>query len=116
MAEEQKLKTEGAFVASLKRNNKQIKDDRATAIADMAQMRYRRQVEDMEMEIKCMRRDRDNMLDLSPDNTQSLMVAKNFNDAEFVKRDLELGIKIRNAEIALEIADTQYKHLFKGSK
>jgi hypothetical protein len=28
----------GAFIASLKRNNKQIRDDRATAIAEAAQL------------------------------------------------------------------------------
>jgi hypothetical protein len=44
-------KKEGAFIASLKRNNRQIKDARAEAIAEMAQMRYRRQVEDMENDV-----------------------------------------------------------------
>ncbi len=32
----------GAFIDSLKRNNKQIRDDRATAIAEDAQIMYRR--------------------------------------------------------------------------
>lgn len=70
MADDQELekvkKPEGAFVASLKRNNKQIKDDRAESIAEDAQMRYRRTVEDLDMAIKRMKRTRDNMLDLSP--------------------------------------------------
>lgn len=41
-------KREGAFLSSLKRNNKQIRDDRATAIAEDAQVLYRRTVEDLE--------------------------------------------------------------------
>lgn len=110
MSEEKK--TEGAFIASLKRNNKQIRDDRATAIADDAQIMYRRSVEDLEVKIKRMRRDRENMLDLSPENAMSLKLASDFNAADYVSKDIELGVKIRNAEIQLEIAKKQYEHLF----
>ena len=113
MVDEQK--TQGAFIDSLKRSNKEIKDDRAEAIAEDAQMRYRRTVEDLDMEIKRMKRTRENMLDMSPDNALSLMVASNFDSAEFVDRDVKLGIDIRNAEIKLEIAQEQYKRLFEGS-
>lgn len=113
MVEEQK--TEGAFIASLKRNNRQIKDDRAEAIAEDAQMRYRRTVEDLDMDIKRMKRTRENMLDLSPENTKSLMVAANFDSSQFVDEDITLGIEIRNAEIKLEIAQKQYNRLFEGS-
>lgn len=113
MAEEQKA--EGAFIESLKRSNKAIKDDRAEAIAEDAQMRYRRTVEDLDMKIKRMKRTRENMLDLSPDNALSLMVASNFDSEKFVEEDVKLGIDIRNAEIKLEIAQKQYKRLFEGS-
>lgn len=105
-------KSEGAFVASLKRNNKQIRDDRATAIAEDAQVMYRRAVEDLEISLNRMRRDRDNMLDLSPADTTSLKLASDFNAEAYVKKDIELGVKIRNAEIQLEIARKQYEHLF----
>jgi hypothetical protein len=115
MTEEQKGMG-GAFVASLKRNNKQIKDDRAESIAEDAQMRYRRTVEDLDMAIKRMKRTRDNMLDLSPENSLSLMVASNFDSAKFVEEDIKLGIDIRNAEIKLKIAKAQYNHLFEGSE
>jgi len=116
MEDETTEKTEGAFVASLKRNNRQIKDDRAEAIAEDAQMRYRRTVEDLDMEIRRMRRQRENMLDMSPDNTLSLMVANDFDSAEFVTRDIKLGIAIREAEIRLEIAQKQYDRLFTGGE
>ena len=114
-AAEEIVKVEGAFVASLKRNNKQIRDDRATAIAEDAQIMYRRAVEDLEVKIKRMRRDRDNMLDLSPENAMSLKLASDFNSAEYVSKDIDLGVKIRNAEIQLEIAQKQFEYLF-GSR
>jgi len=42
-------KYQGAFIESLKRNNKQIRDDRAASIVDIAQLKYKRKVEDLEL-------------------------------------------------------------------
>lgn len=80
--EQDGLKVEGnvgAFVASLKRNNKQIRDDRATAIAEDTEVLYKRKVEDLELSIRKMQREQENMLDLSPTNAQSLVLASDFN-------------------------------------
>lgn len=104
----------GAFVESLKRNNKQIRHDRAEAIVEDTQLAYKRVVEDLEVQLKRMNRDRDNMLDLSPSNAQSLVVASDFDSVAFVEKDLQLGVKIRETEIKLEIARKQYEHLFQG--
>jgi len=91
---------DGAFLSSLKRNNKQIRTDRATAIAEDAQIMYRRCVEDLEVSLKRMKRDRENMLDLSPENAISLKLASDFDSSEYVKKDIELGVGIRNVEIS----------------
>ena len=113
-AKAEETKFSGAFIDSLTRNNKEIKTARATAIADEAQMLYRRAVEDIEVKLKSFKRDRENMLDMSPDNTFSLKLASDFNGGEYVAKDIELGLSIRNAEIKLEIARKQYAHLFGG--
>jgi UDP-3-O-acyl-N-acetylglucosamine deacetylase len=105
---------QGAFIESLKRNNKQIRGDRAEAIGEDAGIRFKRVVEDLEIDIKRKKRERDNMLDMSPDNAMSLMVAKDFDSAKFVERDLELGIEIRDLTIRLEIARARYNELFVG--
>ena len=105
---------QGAFLDSLKRNNKQIRDDRAEAIGEDAQLVYKREVEDLELSIKQMRREQENMLDLSPSHAQSLVLASDFDSKEYVAKDLELGVKIRNAEIKLEIAQKRYEYLFGG--
>jgi hypothetical protein len=104
--------TRGAFGASLVRNNKQIRHDRAEAIAEDAQMTYGRAIQDQEMLIKRMRRERENMLDLSPTNAQSLIVAGDFDARKFVERDVQLGIDIRNADIKLEIMKARFGVLF----
>ena len=105
---------QGAFLDSLKRNNKQIREDRAEAIGEDAQLVYKREVEDLELSIKQMRREQENMLDLSPSHAQSLVLASDFNSKEYVAKDLELGVRIRNAEIKLEIAQKRYAYLFGG--
>lgn len=110
MEEQEKL--QGAFVDSLKRNNKQIREDRATAIGEDAQIIYKREVEDLEIQIKKVKRDREAMLDLSPTTATSLVLASDFNSKDFVEKDIKLGIEIRNLEIKLEIAKERYKYLF----
>lgn len=102
----------GAFVASLKRNNKQIRDDRATAITEATQLLYKRTVEDLEIALKQMKRDQENMLDLSPADANSLKLASDFDANDYVRKDLELGVKIRNTEIKLDVAKKRYEVLF----
>ena len=109
-----KTENQGAFFTSLKRNNKQIRDDRATAIAEDTQLVYKREIEDLDLSIKKMKREQENMLDLSPTNAQSLILASDFDSTIYTKKDVELGVRIRNAEITLEIARKRYEYLFGG--
>lgn len=102
----------GAFFDSLKRNNKQIRDDRATAIAEDTELVYKRAIEDLQIQIRKMRREQENMLDLSPTDARSLVLASDFDCAAYVQQDTELGVKIRNTEIKLEIAQARYNYLF----
>jgi hypothetical protein len=110
--EKEEVKNEGAFLSSLKRNNKQIRDDRAQAIGESAQLVFKRKVEDLEMSIKQMKRDQENMLDMSPTNAQSLVLASDFDATTYAQKDIDLGVKIRTAEITLEIAKKRYEYLF----
>lgn len=102
----------GAFVDSLKRNNAKIREDRAISIAEDAQIIYKREVEDLEIQIKRLRRERDSMLDLSPTTADSLVLATDFNSKDFVAKDIAIGVQIRNLEIKLEIARERYNYLF----
>lgn len=102
----------GAFISSLVRNNKKIREDRAIAIAEAAQMLFKRTVEDLEIEIKQLLRERESMLDLSPTDAQSLVLASDFNAAVFVEKDIALGVKIRDRQIRLDIARERYNQLF----
>lgn len=111
---EKDQEVKGAFISSLKRNNSKIRSDRAEAISEDAQLVYKRKVEDTELSIKKMRREQENMLDLSPTHADSLILASDFNSSEYTQKDIDLGVKIRNAEITLEIATKRYNYLFGG--
>lgn len=87
----------GAFADSLKRNNRKIRDDRAQAITEDTELLYKRTIEDLELSLKKMNRDRDNMLDLSPTDANSLTLASDFKCGVFVDKDMELGLKIRKS-------------------
>lgn len=104
--------SEGAFVDSLKRNNKKIREDRAAQIGEDAQLIFKRTVEDIRMDIRKLVREREAMLDLSPTTADSLVLASDFNANAYVQKDLELGVRIRNLEIKLDIAEKRYKYLF----
>lgn len=102
----------GAFIDSLKRNNAKIRSDRAIAIAEDAEMIYKREIEDLQVEIKKLLRERENALDLSPTTTDSLILATDFKSKDFVQRDLKMAVDIRNLTIKYELAVDRYNYLF----
>lgn len=104
--------SKGAFLESLVRSNRKIREDRAQAIHEDAELIYKRKVEDLQVRVNRLKRERENLLDLSPTNAQSLVLATDFDAEEYVKKDIELGIDIRNTEIELEIARKRYAYLF----
>jgi CRISPR/Cas system CMR subunit Cmr4 (Cas7 group RAMP superfamily) len=105
-------KQTGIFLESLKRNNTKIREDRATAIVEDAQIIYKREVEDLAMQLKRLHREQDNMLDLSPTDADSLVLASDFDAKDYVSKDLEISVKIRNLEIKYELAKGRYAYLF----
>lgn len=106
---------DGAFVQSLKRNNKQVKQDRAQGIAEDTQMVYKRRIEDLELSIKRMRRKQTDMIDLSSDNALSTKPAQDFDPVLYVTEDVQLATQIRESEILLGIAKERYGFLFGDS-
>lgn len=102
----------GRFLTSLKRNNGEIREDRAEAIGEDARILYKREIEDTQITLKRLVRERDNMLDLSPTDANSLLLASDFNARAFVDKDIELGVKIRNLEIKCDIATQRFDYLF----
>ena len=107
-------KQQAVFLDSLKRNNDKIRDDRANAIAEDAQLMYKRETEDLALSLKRLKREQENMLDMSPTDANSLVLASDFDAKNYVAKDLEMAVKIRNLEIKLELAKKRYAYLFGG--
>ena len=94
------------------RRNRQIREGRAQAIAEDAAVTYRRAVEDLELELRRLRREQENRLDLSPADANSLVPAADFEAAAYVETDLDLAVQIRNTEIKRDLAAARYRYLF----
>ncbi len=112
MADE--VKASGMFLETLKRNNKQIRDDRAQAIVEDASVLFKRKLEDLELNVKRMKREQENMLDLSPKDSTSLILASDFNAEGYIRKEFELMVSIHNDEIKLEKGRKRYEYLFGG--
>jgi hypothetical protein len=97
---------------TLSRNTAQIKADRATEIAELAEVEAKRKVEDLERELRVEERRKKSALDLSPDNTYNIMKVKDFEPTEFVAKYSEIGLKIRELKIKLDNAKQTYNELF----
>ena len=103
----------GMFLQTLTRNNSQIRRDRAESIYQDTKLVFRRRVEDLQITLTRLIRQRDAMLDLSPSDSHSLVpAAKDFDPVAFTDADIKLGIEIRNTEIMMEIAKERYEKLF----
>lgn len=102
----------GALYQSLDRSNAQIRKERGDVIAEDLETVYKRNVEDLELKVKRLVRDRANMFDFSPTNSQSLVMAKEIDSAEILDKDMAMSVELRNVEIKLEIAKQRYLFLF----
>lgn len=111
---EELKKAKGQFARFLLRNNKTIKEDRALTILRRAELAYKRQVEDIESELQDLEAERKGLLDLSPTNADSLILAADFKPEVFYATDMKLTLKIREAKIRLEEAQARFKELFEA--
>ncbi|MCQ9634390.1 hypothetical protein MP477_05400 [Chryseobacterium sp. WG23] len=99
------------FIESLQRNNDQIREDRARTIGEDSELIYRRKVEDIELKIKRLEREQEGLIDISPLDRNSLTFA-DFNTEDFVQKDIELSLTIRNLNIQLEVSEKRFEYLF----
>lgn len=104
----------GVFKADLMKTFKQLKESRAESVAEDVEIIYKRQIEDLCHQIRNYDRDRENLiLDLSPSSAFSgNVVPSDFKPADFLAKDVEIGLNKRDAVIKLEIVIERYQYLF----
>lgn len=103
---------QGKFFRNLTKTNQKIREGRAASIAEDLHMQYKREIENMELDLKRYQRDLSDMLDLHPDSAFGLKVATDFKADEFVTKRLELVVKIRNLKIRHSLAQQDFDLLF----
>ncbi len=102
----------GAFSGSLLRNSSKIKEDRALSIVRMAEKFFRRKVEDIQDRITNLKTERENNLDMSPTDINSLVLATDFKADKFYEDDRKITLAIREATVELEEMEKRYNYLF----
>lgn len=102
------------FKSDLMRTFRQLKESRAESVAEDVEIIYKREIEDLCHQIRNYNRDRDNLiLDLSPISAgQGNVVPSDFDAKQFMIKDIEIGLNMRDATIRLEIALDRYEYLF----
>jgi len=111
MENQEELKASGYLDTSLARNNKTIRADRGEAIKEDLEIIYKRGVEDIEIRIKRLSRERLNMFDFSPTNAQSLVLVKDLDAQDIHQKDMVIRAKLRNEKINLGLAKEAYNFL-----
>lgn len=110
----EEIKKHGVFKEDLMRSFKSLKESRAESVAEDVEIIYKRQIEDLCHQIRNYDRDRENLiLDLSPSSAFSgNVVPSDFKPADFLAKDIEIGLNKRDAIIRLEIVIERYQYLF----
>lgn len=102
----------GAFESLLRESGKQIRDRRAQNLSEDAKMAYKTYVENLGYDVRRLEREQEDALDLSPDNVFSIISAKNFEPDVFTQKDVDLGVRIRNAKVKFITAARRFQFLF----
>lgn len=109
---EQLKSIKGSFGASLLRNASKIKEERALALWRSAERVYRRKVEDLQASIDDLTTNRLSLIDLSPNDVNSLVLATDFKSDDFYDKDMAITLEIREKNIRLVEAKARYAELF----
>ena len=91
----EQVEIKGAFLESLHRNNTKIKADRASAIGEDTAFLYKRGIEDIQIQLRQLRRQQENALDLSPENALNLKPAADFNSKAYVDDDITIQGEVK---------------------
>ena len=105
------VKESGFVRENLNRNAKQLRQDRAESIYEELQVRFDRRVQDLELDLKRLRREQNAEFDFNPANTHSLVFDK-VDAVQVQEKDEQTSMKIRETLIRLNDAKQRYNFLF----
>lgn len=109
---ENKTKKTAKFEAILGKTGNQVLKRRASVIAEAAEAKMKRKVDDIKEHIRDLKIKLMDLEDLSVKNTQALTIAENFNADEWVQDVFDVRMEIRDLTIELEVAEAAYNEYF----
>ena len=113
MAEEAvEVQNPGLFDQSLKRNFKQIREDRADLMKKSTRALYKREIDDLYTELDTLEVDRNNLLDFAGDSTTRIISPSDFDAKNFIGKDKQLTMRAREIRIQIEEFTERFKSLF----
>lgn len=102
----------GALQASLTRPGSKIRADRARQIASSAKLRYRRKLEDLHLSLRESLDKQESIIDMSPDNSLSIINANDFDPNDFVDKNATLARHIHETREAIDVLQKDFERLF----
>lgn len=100
------------FLATIARSNKELRHDRAMAITKSAEKALRRKIEDFSEVLENLQLDLDNLLDINPSNTNTIINPSDFDADAYITTAENIDLKMRDIKIRKELAQKRYDALF----
>lgn len=106
--------TKSPFMSTIARSNKELRQDRALIIAKATEKALRRKIEDFNDNLESLKLSLDNLLDINPSNTHTIINPSDFNPDAYIRTAEEIDLKIRDISIRRDLAQKRYDALFKS--
>jgi len=103
-----------SFFNKISRSNKELRQDRALIIAKGTEKALRRKIEDFNDNLESLKLSLDNLLDINPSNTHTIINPSDFDAAIYIRTAEEIDLKIRDITIRRDLAKARYDQLFES--
>jgi hypothetical protein len=103
---------QGSNIAFTMGNEKPTASKRATVAAKDAESLYKREMQNLERLIRLLKKEQDNMANLSPTDKRASEITDAIDSGTYVSKEIEIGVKIRDLEKKLETAKKRFQFLF----
>lgn len=109
---ETEVELTGVLGDSLKRNSKEIREDRAAFIFEDLEQEYDRAVNDLDRDIKRKMSEQNRQFDFSPGTTISLTLKDDFDPRNIMEQDISRSMEIREMKVRRNELAKRYNTLF----
>lgn len=106
------VELKGLLGETLKRNTKEIREERGKTLYEDLSVEYEREIQDLEREIRRKESEQNRQFDFSPGTTISLSFAENFDPRTILKQDQEKSLDINNLRVKRNLLAKRSNTLF----